>query len=400
MADLYSKIGFQFVGSNFGTGALNKIKTLVPIQWDRNFHKEVQNKMLWSLRGFIGEDTFSEGDAVQTAPGFPIIRKSQLSGSPGDQIRMGLRLNPSFGINTGKVGISELVNTEDLIDFYNLSVDIERHRYGTLVEGGLTPQRSPYDLVSAAVETLGNYEAQVKDTAIFYAYLSGWSPNIYRENGVSSADPTLHPNTKHGNDPSQTAVSQLLKADDKFNVDTLNMIDIEMRVGNFDPVMIDGQEYWLVVIHPYSRKSLIEDSRFVNALQNARERGTTNPLFRAAEYLYNNCLIFTYNKIPTGINYNSLTVSSKSITEPNLTGIGDGITAAQLRWNLAFGANAVAYAEIGSTRERRKEDDYGQKKGFGVDMIYGMRRVTFTAESGGATITQGGFPILNYAPTS
>ena len=115
--------------------------------------------------------------------------------------------------------------------------------------------------------------------------------------------------------------------------------------------------------------------------------------------MYNNHIIITYDKIrsvlaghnPDG----TITVTSNTIAaEADYSSIGGGVSAANLHQTLILGANAIAMADVSSSIVDRKEDDYGNFIGSGVDMIFGARRGDFACED--ATVAnQSSLRIVN-----
>jgi len=171
-----------------------------------------------------------------------------------------------------------------------------------------------------------------------------------------------------------------------------------MEQNDFDPVVVNGEPYWVSLISPKGKLKLLRDSDFRNAMLHARERSVENPLFKNADFMYANHIIFVYDKIRTilgGSNPGSVAAdASDDLSVSDYTGIGGGLAASDLHQTMMFGANAVALANSDTRIVGRKEDDFGNIIGTGVDMIFGAQRIDWAPESGTA-INQSGLMIVN-----
>lgn len=405
MAITYQTTPFTFVDSQHGSASNQNIKSLVNVAIDRRYHKEVQKKMFWTVRGMIGPDQYKDGSGVQSAPGVPVIRKTDLEASPGDTIKMGLRTNLDFGINTGKISGQQLVDAEVAPDFYNMSVKIEQWRQGVRFDGGMNAQRNPYESFEEIErDALSDWSAQTMDTSLLYAAHTKYSPNLFRVHGHSKLVPTANPNTLFGNDTTldttRTVASLAGNGDDNVKGKTFEIGATYCEENDFDPVLVDGTPYWVALISARARLGLLQDPTFRSALENARERAKDNPLFKWADFLYGNTIIIVYDKIRTvlaGNNPAGLTVGSNTITEAAYTGIGGSLDDSQLHQTVFLGANALAYAEgrFAMAERIRKEDDYQQIIGRAVDNIFGAVRTDFKSEDGNTTYNKSSLIIVN-----
>lgn len=406
MTITYATTGFGFVDSQYGSAAnATGLKTLVNQVVDKNYHRTVQKKIGFQKWGWIGPDTYQDGDVFGTAPGYAILRKTDLQGQKGDVIKMGLvhALSVSH-ISGGKVADAQLVDAESALDLSFCKVSIEEWRYGLRGNGGMNEQRFPYgsqaDLFTSELEKAS---AENIDTSILYAAACGFAPHLFRVHGISNCVPTTPTNTLYGNDQTLDTTRTIA---DIVGAGTDNVKALTFEIGaamaeqnDLDPLVIDGENLWGVLISAKAAMILMQDDRFRNAMLYAMERGKQNPLFRHVTYLYNNCMIYTYDKIRTilgGNNPASLTVSNNAITEVAYTGIGGGVTSSQLHQTLFFGANSVALAEGKfSTNLVRSESDYDHIIGRATSLIFGARRTRFTKEDTTTNTEQGLVKVVN-----
>lgn len=405
MTDLYSTTsGFTFVDSQFGTAATaTGIKVNVPIITDLKYHKKVQVKTWWKQKGMIGDDVFSEGGPTETAPGLPVIRKTDFQGKRGDTIKMHQRTNLAITNNVGKVGNSQIVNYEVGWDMNYKLVKIEQWRQAVLTVGAMNEQRNPVNesFEQTEIDLLSDWTAQVQDTGLLYALHCGFSPHLIRQYDVTNLVAAANANTIFGNDQTldttRTIASLTGAGDDDPKAITFELGEQYCKENFFDPVVSDGDSYFVALMTGKALAKLKRDSEFRSALYYARERGLSNPLFKTGNPLiYSNIAIFEYEKIrtviaglnPAGITVTTAGTATSALVEANYTGIGGGLTAAKLTHIYFLGANALALAEGRMRMGDRKEDDYGQFIGRDADNIWGASRMDWKDATGAAANNQ------------
>lgn len=397
MSLAYTLSGSAFTDSVHGTaGAATAMQTLVPQIVDRRYHKQVLDKSFFTRAGIIGPDAYREGGVSGTAPGYAVIMKTDLNKEPGDVIKMGLleKLDDDYK-DTGKVLNLQLVDNETTNDFSYLKVSIERLRQGVYGFGGMTTQRNPYGgtLKPVQEESLRDWAASIVDSSLLYALWCGYSPHLLRAWGVSKCDPTGVSNTLYGNDvtlDTTRTIANLTDSEaDNISAKTFEVSLAYCEQNNIDPANYGGGQFYIALISPKAKLVLLQDTRFRDAMKDARERSITNPLFQHVDFVYNNHVIVTYDKIrsilagknPDG----TITITSNAIAaEADYTGIGGGHAATDLHQMLVLGANAVAHADVSMKVVDRKEDDYGNVIGSGIDMIFGSRRADWLDDSSNA----------------
>ena len=353
----------------------------------------------------IGADTYSEGSINETASGVPVITKSDLTAQKGDTIKMGLKHAYTVShLSGGKVGDAQLVDSEDALDFSACKVQIEHIRFGLRGNGGMNEQRNPYESQESIFnDSLTDGSADMIDTAILYAGACGFAPHLFRVIGITNAVPTEPYYTLVGNDltmdRTRTIADLVGGTTDSVNALTFEIGATYAEQNFFDPVNIGGDKFWMATISAKAALVLMQDDRFRNAFLYARERGKDNPLFKNVEFLYNNVMIYKYEKIRTVLGGNdpaALTVGSSNITENSYSGIGGGVNSTDLHQTLFFGANAIVFAE-GKTQTNlvRSENDYNYIVGRANDHIFGARRARFVKEDTTTVTEQGMLKIIN-----
>jgi hypothetical protein len=403
---------FLFVDSQFGTATTANVKNLVNQVIDRRYQKQVQKKLFFAVSGMIGPEAVNQGPQPinQTTPGFPVIRKTDLSVVSGDTLKIGLRKNLSFAVSTGKVANTQLVDTEVGFDFDDIRVKVEQWRQGVMTVGGINAQRNPYESFEEIENSLlADWAAQMEDTGILYAMHYGYAPHILRQYGTTNCPPTECANVLYGNDESLgsgglTIASLNGTGADNFTARTVELAEAYAAQNDFDMVMVNGEPFLVSLVSPKVWAKLFRDPDFRAAMQYARNRGIDNPLFKNnGSIIYSNTIIFRYDKIRSvlgGNNPAGLTVAGPpgAITEAAYTGIGGGVTYDKLHSSYFLGANAIALAEgqFSKAGRIRSENDYQNVIGRAIDSIWGAQRMDYVAPGGSTVdINQSLIKILN-----
>ncbi len=365
--------------------------------WDTILHTQTQNSLFF--RDMIGRDKGGEGSLKKSFTNYPIVEKTQLGKESGDRITMTLRrqLVTSNFHNAGKSGNTQLVDSETAMSFYNTYVYVSHWRDATAILGKLTMKRTPFELRREAVDALTDEVAQFLDSSIFFTLYSGFSPNVVREVGVSTLTESLPLNNLYGKN--QSAVANIT-ASDVLDTEYLEMLAAVASANNFNHIRHNGKDCGLLIVHPYSLKTLRADSLYQDANNQGMPRDGENTMFSRAEGRWSNIYVAESNKVDSAKNYGSLTVSSDAITIGAAT-IND-VAVTDVRMNVFLGANAVARAvALPEYMEARKEDDYGNIFGWGAGLIFGDRRTDYTIDdgSGATTKNQSSICCYSYAPT-
>ena len=403
MADFYSQgAQFQFVDSQYGTAATSTgIKVNVPVITDLKYHRRVQVKTWFKSHGMIGDDTFTEGTVEATAAGLPVIRKTDFQGKKGDTIKMHQRTNLAITTGVGIVGNNQLINREVGWDMNYKLVKVEQWRQGVLTVGAMNEQRNPVNesFEQTELDLLSDWSAQVEDSGLTGALHYGQAYHLMRQYGVSGGTTSLpapaeHPNTIIGNDTTldttRTISSLSAVGDDDIKAITFELAETFCKQNYFDPIRVQGEEFFVALVPPKAVAKLKRDSEFRSAMYYARERGLSNPLFQLTNPLiYSNIAIFEYDKIrtvvgaynPAGISVSNAGAYNSSLTEVAYV-LPGGLASSKVVQVFFLGANALALAEGRMRMGDRKEDDYGQFIGRDADNIWGASRMDFYDATG------------------
>ncbi len=228
----------------------------------------------------------------------------------------------------------------------------------------MSQQRTLHDLNRDAMENIADKAAETLESYMFRYLCGDTSINFAGNAGTAPTNQIF----------SGTASSESgLTSSDKLSLDDLAYAVEKARMStpSIRPVRLDGQEFYVAVLHPYCLTD-VKLSTYSSAniswpeiQQNANVRGLKNPIFTGSPGIYNNIIIFESHHI-----YSPMT---------------------NVRRNLLLGAQAGAFA-IANPYDKidRKTfgdnnymswaystDDYGNEKGVCAGMVCGFKKSTF-----------------------
>lgn len=313
--------------------------------WSKTLMRDTMAKTWY--RKLMGEGSNS---VIQILP--------ETNRSKGDKITYGLRMQLS---GTGKTGQSVLEGEEEELSFYSASLFIDYMRHAVRVDLSISQQRTEYDLRREARDALSDWWAKRIDTYLFN-YLAGDTNMTFAGNTGTA------PDSDHWIFPTGVSAENTITTS---NVFTLSMIDeavLKAKTASplIRPVRVDGDDYWVVILHPKQ----VHDLRTSTAsgswldLQKAAMTGQgqkDNPIWKGSLGTYNGCIIYESNNVHSG---------------------GYGATGTTVYRALLLGAQAgvVAFGQQGGVDQFswvEKTFDYGKDLGIAASLIWGVQKTIF-----------------------
>lgn len=331
--------------------------------WSNKLHKQVQDKLYFHKKGFIGPDMGEEDALDNPVAWYPILQKSELGKEGGDKIVMPLLRQLSQDLF--KTGVNELKDTtsEQAMDFWTFNVWIELIRTAVGWNGKMSPQRNKFHTKQAAAQLLTDALAQKMDESIFDSIYNKWSDHLITEISLTS---TAHPNAFYGGDAGD---EDSIDATDVFNSETLERMAVWAEENNINPISLPGDEDGFVtIIHPRQLHTLRADQRWIDAQQHGGVRGMKNLIFSGAEGMWNGIYVHCTNKVQT---------------PPDTVADNENKRRAIL-----LGAHSVARA-VGQRPQiiKRDDTDYGRHTSWAIDVIFGDARADWTSDDGNSTVS-------------
>jgi N4-gp56 family major capsid protein len=329
----------------FGTNDAQTVKL-----WSSLTFREALKATLFSR--FLGNDKRSI-----------IQRLTDLEKHAGDQIKFDLLMQMS---GAGVTGDNRMRDNEEALVYYQETVNIDQLRNAHAFRR-MSQQRTLHNMREDAKGNLADWFAGKYDQYMF-DHLCGNTTNTFA-NTPNAPDSTHYilsgdvarTGTIATDEGNLGTNDQITLADLDYLKEAAKTLAVPIR-----PAMVEGREYYVMVMHNYSWTDLkldIGNSAYVDwptiQLQ-AQKRGDANPLFTGAMGVYNGIILFESSRI----------YSPRS----------------NVRRNVFLGAQAGVFASGGAYDSMESQrvgkdnlmswyeetDDYGNEKGIAVGSIFGM----------------------------
>lgn len=308
--------------TEFGTGAAEAVK-----RWATEVWREAPFLMTWGK--FIGKDANS------------IIQdKSDLEGKPGDQITCTFSRKLA---GDGTTDDADLEGQEEQLRYYSDTVTLSQRRNAVRLKGRMSERRTAFNQRQDAKDHLKSWMAETTDNDLYTKMTD--SP---------AASRTVYPGAV-------TAISGLAAGN---VISTVVMDRVKAMAKKADPkvwpVAINGQDWYVLLIHTDVAYDLEQDTIWHAAQRDAQIRGDENPIFTGRHGTWRGIVLHEHEKVPVAT---------------------DGGAAGNIAWasNIFMGQQA-GFIAFGMRPEAwEKEFDYGAKVGFAIGAIWGSTKAVFNA---------------------
>ena len=242
----------------------------------------------------------------------PIQMLTHLENEAGDNLSYDLSLQLKMAPIEGD---SVLRGNEEDLNFYTDNIYIDQARAGVNTGGRMSRKRTLHDLRQVAKARQSEWWARMFDEQ-FFMYLSGSrginTDFIFPLGYTGRANnPFEAPDAEHVLVSSAGAGGNngTVEADDKF---TLALIDraisraVTMGGGTqgtpqIQPIMIDGEEHFVVVMHPwqeYDIRTNASSGEWLDIQKAATAaEGRKNPIFKGSLGMYNNVVLHSHKSV-------------------------------------------------------------------------------------------------------
>jgi len=287
----------------------------------------------------------------------------------GDKVTIGLRMQLS---GAGVSGDGTLEGNEEALTTYSDSVLIDQLRHAVRSEGNMSEQRVPFSVREEARMGLQDWWADRIDTAFFNQLGGNTGQTDTRYTGSNS---TIAPDAAHIVYPDGDVSEADVASSTTSSVMKLTWIDYcveKAKSGSVPirPIMIGGEEKYVMFLHPYQVTDLRTNSnsgQWLDIQKAAMQGGqiSKNPIYTGALGEYNGVVLHQSTRVP-------------SVT----TNVYRGIFAGAQAGTLAYGQNS------GSGRMSWVEElfDYKNQLGVSAGMIWGLKKNQFNSADFGTLI--------------
>lgn len=323
-------------------------------QWSLGLEAEVLKKI--SVMGFMGRRSTA---LIQV--------KDELEKSPGDRVRMGLRMQDG---NAPKTTGSSVEGSERTITLYYMDLLIDEFADAFRWRNVIDRQRVNFEHRDEAKAALADNLANAWDTSFFsqIAGITGGGATFDGHNTIRA------PSTGRWIIPGAGTEAGLLDA----NVLTLDLISEAVQTAKvatpaIRPVELPGypEPLFVCFIHPWQNYGMRQsDTRWDVTMRDAMQGGMigNNPLLTGALGVWDGCLICENSRVPYG--------ADQTGGGKNRRAIFCGAQAAMAAWG-----------RIGGTPEKfrwvEKLFDYDREMGVLGGFVGGISKSFFSEETGG-----------------
>lgn len=308
--------------------AANWASGLQVSRWAKELQSEVSKGVYFSK--FMGE---GPGNAIHV---------KQMEEGKGKDVTFGLVSQLSGSAITGD---SSLEGNEQSLSTFSNTVSTNQKRLAVRDTGKFANSKVLYDFRSTSLDLLKTQYSELIDADIFSA-LSATSGThaYYRADATTSVYATSDPKAA-------------LATNDSITLADISAMKTLAQIGGsanyrMRPIRVDGNDYYVLVLHPEVAYDLFELEAFQKIQREAQQRGDSNPLFKGALGIYNGVVIHAHEGVNTFDN-----------------GGGAAVKGAR---NLFMGAQAACFAESSDMMWVEKTFDYGNQLGISAAKIYGV----------------------------
>lgn len=329
-------------------------------------------------KGYFTKKFMGKGESAS----MPIQMLPHLENDAGEQITydlsIQLKMQPIEGDET-------LEGVEEDLKFYTDNVYIDQLRGGVNTGGRMTRKRTLHDLRRVARRRQSDWWARVFDE-LFFMYLSGArgvnSGFVYPTSYTGFANNSFTaPDTDHILYGGDATAKANVDAADKMAVALVDraVARAEMMGGGTEetpqiqPIMIDGEEHYVLVMNPWQAYDMRTTSGAGNWLEiqkaAATAEGRKSPIFRGGLGMHNNVVLHKH----------------KSVIRYSDYGAGSNVAAARA---LFLGEQAAVCA-FGSPGTGLRYDwheetrDNGNQVVITTSTICGIKKTTFNSKDYG-----------------
>lgn len=307
-----------------------------------------------------------------------IMRLTELEKSAGDTIKYDLLMQMG---NAGVTGDNRMRDNEEALTYYQDSVKIDQLRNAHAFRR-MSQQRTLHDLRVDAKGNLADWFADKYDTYMF-DYLCGNTSRSFASNTATAPDSDHYVVSGDVSKSGTIATDEAsLGTNDQFTLADMDYCKEAAKTITppIKPAMIDGGEYYVVVLHSYSVTDMrldVANSAYItwpDIQMYVNKRGLQNPIFDGSLGVYNGMVIFESSRIynPTGSVRRNLFLGAQA----GVFAMGNAYN--KLQQAKVGGDNLMSWFE--------EIADYGNEIGIAVGSVFGMKATLFNSKDFGKIV--------------
>lgn len=355
--------------TSFATGDALTVKHWSAKAFNYGYYNNYFNK-------FVGRKvTGLKGVAIETDDNAMICKKTDFTkGKKGDKVTFPM-IYPLSG--EGVIDDERQEDSEEALSSYSFDLTLRRRRHATRTAGKMSERRPAFDIQEKSKDVLGMWLARIHDRDIIAA-----ASGVANAVGTISANAPSSTRRWYGGQTAAGVVESVAN-DAKIDSNTDNLfgekvIEWVKRLATLNepiirPIIIGGEEYYLMFIHQYQRKALRAATDYKAALQNAEVRGKGNPLFTGSEGLWDGVIVHSLPWIETRLGAGGSTASEYFES-------GDDCASGMYVARALFcGAQAVCVAYGGTPDWVEDKFDYENEWGICLSLFFSVGKTEFNS---------------------
>lgn len=306
-----------------------------------------------------------------------IQRLVELEKSAGDQIKYDLLMQMK---NAGVTGDNRMKGNEEALVYYQDTVDIDQLRNAHAFRR-MSQQRTLHDMRMDAKANLADWFADKMDGYMFRCLCGDTSLTHGQTATAPTADRYILSGDVANSDTIATDEASI-GSNDQISLADLDYAKELAKTTSplIRPTMIDGKEYYVVVLHPYSVTDIrldVANSAYVSwpdIQMYANKRGEKNPIFTGALGVYNGMILFESTRIHSPIS---------NVRRNLFLGAQSGVFA------MGNAYDSIEQQRVGKDNLMswyEEIDDYGNEKGISCGCIFGINKSVFNSVDFGTIV--------------
>lgn len=337
-------------------------------KWSGSLFIDTQKKSYWD-RKFVGE---SDNSVIQ--------RLTDLESDAGDTIDYDLSVQLR---NTPVVGDQRLQGREENLRFFSDVVSIDQMRHGVSAGGKMSRKRTVHNIRKIGRDRLSDYWAKYVDEMNFI-YLSGarginedfFEPTTWAGHAGNTLDAPDAGHLVYGG--TATAKANVTNTDkmskvviEKAEVKSRMMRSTDPTTANMQPVMINGEAHYVLVMNPFQEHDLrTGDTTGWIDIQKAAitAEGKANAIFKGGLGMVKNVVLHSHASAVRFSDY----------------GAGGNLAAGRALF-MGRQAGVIAYGSSAGLRFTWTEEmqDHGNEPVISAGVILGVKKTRFNAKDFG-----------------
>jgi N4-gp56 family major capsid protein len=294
---------------------------------------------------------------------------------PGDKITYTLRMQLA---GAGVLGFGVLEGAEEAMTFYTNALLIDNLRHAVKLQGSVSQQRVPWDLLNEAKMALSDWYGSRYDVALLN-HLGG---NSAQSSGLYTGNNSpLAPDAAHQLFAGTALDEATLTSTMTF---TLSLIDQCVATAKtltpaIRPVRLKNGEYYVMFLHPFQVQALRKSTTAGDwkDIQKAAMQGgqiEDNPIFTGALGMFNGVILHEDARVPYGDSTQNTLHTDLGAAAAGTTSVARAVFCGAQAAVIAFGRN---YNWPTRYKWVTQADDYEDQVGVAVGSVWGATKSVF-----------------------